>query len=146
MNMRPILIPAVALLALASAPALAQEASGAGTQPGPGYSTVMAPESGFTYPYPDEQKLDIENQIADIVMQAYGGNVFHRSQLPAELEAAIVPGNMLPQTAPTEPAPERIAASLPNSEAGTRWVKVGGHLLELAPDGTIVTAVLDVLP
>lgn len=94
------------------------------------------------------EEFAVEREIVDIVQQEYGEAAVYSTgdNLPEALDAALTPKSPLPATPAVEPVPEEIADKLPHTAEGTRWVKLGDHLVELDENDVIVMTVYDVLP
>jgi hypothetical protein len=150
--MRKILLPTLASVGIALAlPVLAQSSSDTMDPKAPHtneYGLVKGEDGKYIHPYPDIDKVALEQKVVQIVQAAYGGNVFLGSSkhLPKAVEMDLVAGNMLPEKAKPRPVPKKIADLLPHSEDGTSWMRVGGHLVELDGSNHILMVVYDVLP
>ena len=94
------------------------------------------------------ETFEAKDEIVALATEIYGKTaVFDSGQeIPESVDRKLVAGNPLPADAERMPVPDDLAGRLPHTEEGTRWVKVGEHLLELAQDDVIVTGVYEVLP
>lgn len=92
-------------------------------------------------------KFAIKREIVDQVQAIWGETAAYASgdELPEGLTEEIVSGEPMPDAAPVEPVPTALI-DLPKLLDDSRWVKSGNHLVELAPDNTVVMVVYDVLP
>ena len=111
-------------------------------------ATAASAEAVIGYDSELAEQFAAERMIVDLVIDHYGPTaVFDTGDpLPQSVNELIVPRNPMPAGAPVEPVPSTLAGDLPHTEDGTRWAKVGKHLVEMAPDDTIVMVVYDVLP
>lgn len=93
------------------------------------------------------REFEINREIVDRVQAAFGETaVYDNGQdLPAGLDAALAPGNKLPEGVNVEEPPAELG-DLPTLGEGTHWVAAGEHLVEVTPDNTIVMIVYDALP
>jgi len=93
------------------------------------------------------EKFKIEREVVDEVAAKFGKAAVFSSgkNLPEGLDASIVPGNTLPESADVKDVPESLR-DLPTSAPGTHWVAIGEHLVEVTPDNEIVMVVYDALP
>jgi hypothetical protein len=92
------------------------------------------------------EEFEINRQIVDRVKAEFGESaVYDNGQdLPAGIDAALVPGNKLPEGVAGEVPAE--LGDLPTLGEGTHWVAAGEHVVEVTPDNTIVMVVYDALP
>lgn len=92
------------------------------------------------------EEFEINREIVERVKAEFGESaVYDNGQdLPAGLDAALVPGNTLPEDVAGE-VPAGLG-DLPTLGEGSRWVSAGEHLVEVTPDNTIVMVVYDALP
>src|SRR5690606_4776014 len=92
-------------------------------------------------------EFEVSREIIDRIQSEFGEHAVYDNgqQLPEGIDAAIAPGNMLPEEAGAGPVPERLG-DLPTLGEGTRWVSVGEHLVEVTPDNRIVMVLYDALP
>lgn len=90
-------------------------------------------------------EMEMKREVVDFVQDKYGETAVYEDAdaLPDRLNRKIIPGAILP-----EEAMAAVPAGLdgmPTLREGSRWVRAGNHLVEIAPDGRIVMAVYDVL-
>jgi hypothetical protein len=92
------------------------------------------------------EEFEVNREIVDRVKEKFGESaVYDNGQdLPAGLDAALVPGNTLPEGIAGEVPAE--LGDLPTLGEGTHWVAAGEHLVEVTPENTIVMVVYDALP
>ena len=92
------------------------------------------------------EEFEINREIVERVKAEFGDSaVYDNGQdLPAGLDAALVPGSTLPDGVTGEVPAE--LGDLPTLGDGTHWVTAGEHLVEVTPDNTIVMVVYDALP
>lgn len=94
------------------------------------------------------EEFEVKREVVEVAKEIYGEAAVHDSgqQIPESVARDLVAGEMLPEGAEPTAVPEELAGRLPHTEPHTNWVKLGEHLLELRPDGTIVMGIYDVLP
>lgn len=94
------------------------------------------------------KQFETEREIVEIVKEEYGETAVYSTgdELPEGLDEALNPAQKLPDVPEVEDVPEALKDKLPHTEEGTRWVKVGDHLVEVDADDMIVMTIYDVLP
>lgn len=94
------------------------------------------------------EKFEAKRDIVDMVQEVYGETAVYSTgdELPEDLDAALTPRQPLPETVEISAVPEPLMGKLPHTEEGTKWYKVGDHLVEVGADNMIVMTVYDVLP
>lgn len=94
------------------------------------------------------EEFEVEREIVEIAKEVYGEAAIYATgdEISEELVEELAPKQMLPADAAVEDLPEELAGRLPHTSEGTRWVKVGDHLVEVNDDNMIVMTIYDVLP
>ena len=94
------------------------------------------------------QEFEAKRQIVELAKEVYGDASVYGTgdELPEALDEALTPNGPLPDVDAVGPVPEELEGRLPHTEADSEWVAVGNHLVEVAPDGTIIMTVYEVLP
>lgn len=92
------------------------------------------------------KEFEISREIIDRIQAEFGESaVYDNGQdLPDSIDAALEPGNMLPEDIEVSAVPDKLG-DLPTLGEG-RWVAVGDHLVEVSPDNRIVMVLYDALP
>lgn len=92
------------------------------------------------------EEFEISREIVDRVKSEFGQAAVYDNgqQLPEGIDAALVPGNKLPEGVAGDVPAE--LGDLPTLGEGTHWVAAGEHLVEVTDDNTIVMVVYDALP
>lgn len=94
------------------------------------------------------EKFAVEREIVEIAKEVYGEAAVYATgdEISEELAEELAPKQMLPDSPEVKEVPEELASRLPHTSEGTRWFKVGDHLVEVNDDNMIVMTVYDVLP
>lgn len=93
------------------------------------------------------ETFEVKREVVDTIKRHYDNDIVHSSgnNLPPEIASEIKPGEPLPAGAEVEDLPGDVAADMPHSMEGSRWVEVGEHLIELGPDDRALVVVYDVV-
>ncbi len=111
-------------------------------------SDIEAGKATIVYDATMAEKFEIKREIVDEAQAAFGEAAAYETpqELPAAVNAEIVPGNTLPEGAATGEVPAELGDLPTLADEGSHWVAAGNHLVEVTDDNMIVMVVYNALP
>jgi hypothetical protein len=112
-------------------------------------SDIEAGKATIVYDKGMSEAFKIKRDIVDRAQEAFGEAAAYETpqDLPDSVNAEIVPGEQLPEAAPTKPVPAELGDLPTLADDGSHWIATGNHLVEVMDDdNTIVMVVYNALP
>ena len=111
-------------------------------------SDIEAGKAVIVYDATLAEKFEIKREIVDRAQEVWGEYAAYETpqELPASVNAEIVPGMPLPEGAPVSDVPAELGDLPTLADEGSHWIASGNHLIEVTEDNTVVMVVYNALP
>jgi hypothetical protein len=109
---------------------------------------IQAGKAVIVYDAALGEQFELKREIVERTQQAFGDSAAYETpqELPADVNAALVPGKTLPDDMATGEVPSELGDLPTLADEGSHWVAAGNHLVELTEDDRIVMVVYNALP